>query len=79
MKGVFAVFIMGILLFGCTVPPSGQPPQSEQPGTVPQTPQQPVAPQEPVVEPSQPGPEPEAPSPPATSDRLKLIEWFVVN
>lgn len=79
MKGVFAVFIMGILLFGCTVPPSGQPPQSEQPGTVPQTPQQPVAPQEPVVEPSQPGPEPEAPSPPATSDRLRLVEWFVVN
>lgn len=79
MKGIIAVLVMGILIFGCAAPPSTQSPQAEQPRPVLPRPKQPVSAEEPVVEPPQPEPEPAPPSPPATSDRLKLIEWFVMN
>lgn len=87
MRAAYAFILVGLLVFGCTAPSEGRQPAQ------PQEPSQPdisvipaaVEPAEPEAPETLPGEEepvlfpPSDVPPPVTSDKAKLVEWYVMN
>ncbi len=85
MRAAYALMLVGLLVFGCAGPVPQEPAQPAEEGpsisVIPAAvePQQPEAPEAP---PEEEEPELFPPSevpPPVTSDKAKLVEWYVMN